>query len=48
MYINRFTETKESNDVSFIAVHCIATDLCLSWPKFLNLVTVRGLMKTLV
>ena len=26
----------------------LATDLCLSWPKVLNLVTVRGLMKTLV
>ena len=24
----------------------VATDLCLSWPKVLNLVTVRGLMKT--
>ena len=24
----------------------LATDLCLSWPKVLNLVTVRGLMKT--
>ena len=26
----------------------LATDLCLSWPKVLNLVTVRGLMKTLL
>ena len=24
----------------------IATDLCLSWPKVLNLVTLRGFMKT--
>ena len=24
----------------------LATDLCLSWPKVLNLVTVRGFMKT--
>ena len=26
----------------------LATDLCLSWPKVLNLVTVRGVMKTSV
>ena len=26
----------------------LATDLCLSWTKVLNLVTVRGLMKTVV
>ena len=31
-----------------LALAHIATDLCLSWPKVLNLVTVRGLMKTLV
>ena len=24
----------------------LATDLCLSWPKVLNLVTVRGVTKT--
>ena len=24
----------------------LATDMCLSWPKVLNLVTVRGFMKT--
>ena len=24
----------------------VATDLCLSWPEVLNLVTVRGSMKT--
>ena len=30
------------------AMAILATDLCLSWPKVLNLVTVRGLMKTLV
>ena len=29
-------------------IYLVATDLCLSWPKVLNLVTVRGLMKTLV
>ena len=26
----------------------VATDMCLSWPEVLNLVTVRNLMKTLV
>ena len=29
-----------------ITLWFLATDLCLSWPKVLNLVTVRGLMKT--
>ena len=32
----------------FLSMPQLATDLCLSWPKVLNLVTVRGLMKTLV
>ena len=28
------------------AIGLVATDLCLSWPKVLNLVTVRGVTKT--
>ena len=36
-----------SQPIDYVMI-MLATDLCLSWPKVLNLVTVRGFMKTFV
>ena len=38
--------TKCINSCASIASGILATDLCLSWPKVLNLVTVRASLKT--